>query len=103
MFCYQKGVKAIVPGLCLKARPLGRVEGGTSLVGAKEVGVNMDYIINMGALDGGSPMSIVEFKKWLCQLFFYSHVNFQMLSCRMSYLRNGLCHVALSNLRVNGH
>ena len=47
----------------------------------------------MGALEGGSPMSHVEFKKWLCQLFFYFHVNFQMLSCRMSYLRKGPCHV----------
>ena len=33
-------------------------------------GSDMKYILKMslGALDGGSPMSHVEFKKWICQL-----------------------------------
>ena len=35
---------------------------------------------NNEALDRGSPMSHVEFKKWLCQLSLY----LKMVSCRMS-------------------
>ena len=70
-------------------------------------------------------MSRVEFKKWLCQLSLFFHVDFKMVVCHMSNVRNGPCHVdkffshgdrlhgacrfkkndhvALSNLRVNGH
>ena len=57
-----------------------------------------EILYNIGALDGGgggSPMSHVEFKKWLCQLslFFNFNVDLKMVPCRMSNLRNGLCHV----------
>ena len=52
-------------------------------------------VVSGWALDGGSPMSHVEFKKWLCQLslIFNFHVDLEMVSCRMWNLRNGLCHV----------
>ena len=29
---------------------------------------NIASVVNIGALDGGSPMSFVEFKKWQCPL-----------------------------------
>ena len=83
-----------------------------------------------GALDGGSPMSPVDFKKWQCPLslllnfhvdfkkvpcplsilrkvnvpchyFFFLSVNFKRAQCRLSNLRKG--RIALSNLRVKGH
>ena len=49
-----------------------------------------------GALDGGVPISHVEFKKWQCPLSLLCiiHVDFKSL---MSNLGNGLCHV--TNIR----
>ena len=43
-------------------------------------------------------MPHVEFEKWLCQLslilyFSIFHVDFKMVSCRMSNVRNSLCHI----------
>ena len=43
----------------------------------------------MGALDGGSPMSHVDFKKWSfpCHYFRNFHVDFKMVPYPMSILR----------------
>ena len=37
------------------------------------------YKGNGGALDGGSPMSHVEFKKWLCQLSLFFLISMSIL------------------------
>ena len=36
----------------------------------------------MGALDGGSPMSLVEFKKWQCPLSSFVHLRNGNVPCR---------------------
>ena len=89
-------------------------------------------LATLGALDGGSPMSPVDFKKWQCPLSLFLKncpVDLKIVSCPLSILRkvNVPCHyfskflsvdfkrdqchlsnlrkgrVALSNLRVKGH
>ena len=52
-----------------------------------------------GALDGrgwGSPMSLVDFRKWQCPLSLFSEdfpIDFEMVQCRMSDSRHGPSHV----------
>ena len=50
-----------------------------------------------GALEGGSPMSRVDFKKWSCHmsLLFMFYVASKMIACPISNLRNALCRVTI--------
>ena len=51
----------------------------------------------LGPLMGGNPISPVDFKKWQCPLsLFFRNVpgNLKMVQCRLSNLRNTLCHVS---------
>ena len=48
-------------------------------------------LFKSGALDGGSPMSPVDFKKWQCPLSLYFlgfPVDFIIVQCRLSIVRN---------------
>ena len=50
---------------------------------------------NKGALHGGSPMSHVEFKKWLCPLSLFLRCPCRFQNGLMSHVefKEGLCHV----------
>ena len=62
----------------------------------------MDHTARLVAKEG-SPMSLVEFKKSHvpCHYFSYFHVDFKMGPCRMSILRNSLCHVIYNSSPVD--
>ena len=51
--------------------------------------------VYMGALVGGSSMSHSNLRNGNvpCRYFYNIHVDFNIVYCRMSNLRNGLCHV----------
>ena len=43
-------------------------------------------------------MSHVIFKKWLCPMSLFLHVNFEIVRCRMSHLKSSHRHVSVISL-----
>ena len=111
-----------MPGWCGYYWVMGGAGGAQSGAGGGALG---PVTVAVRPLMRGSPVSHVEFDKWLCQLSLFFLFPCQFLNGAVPHVEwNGLCyvhnivlmsmglrshvdfrngHVALSNFRVNGH